>query len=85
MFLALHTLSGVLRLSGAAPSPGVSQGHTDTEPVCAVCQDSLDRVTPLPDTRRRDHSPRNKAEPFLYIKSCPSSQLSGPVCLRTFK
>ena len=68
MFLALHTLSGVLRLSGAAPSPGVSQGHTDTEPVCAVCEASLDRATPLPDTRRRerDHSPRNKAQPFLY-------------------
>ena len=69
MFLALHTLSGVLRLSGLAPEPGLSQGDSETEAVCPVCETSLaslDRATPLPDTRRRDHSPRHKAPPFLY-------------------
>ena len=65
MFLALHTLSGVLRLSGVAPGPGLSQSDTESEGVCPVCEASLDRVTPLPDTRWRDHSPRNKAPPFL--------------------
>ena len=66
MFLALHTLSGVLRLSGVTPGPGTSRGHTETESVCPVCEASLDQVTPLPEPRWRDHSPRNKATPFLY-------------------
>ena len=78
MFLALHTISGVLRLSGAGPSPGVSQAQADTtEPVCAVCEASLDRATPLPDTRRRDLSPRNKAPPFLYRSLCPGQPLAA--------
>ena len=93
MFLALHTLSGVLRLSGAAPGPGLSNSETETEPVCLVCEARLDRVTPLPDTRRRDHSPRNKAPPFLYrdhfsiyYQFCSVlALLSGLIFLRTFK
>ena len=82
MFLALHTISGLLRLSGAGPSPGVSQARTEvTEPVCAVCEGSLDRATPLPDTRRRerDLSPRNKAPPFLYRDQSVISLSSLPL------
>ena len=49
MLLALHSLSGVLRLSGLTSSPG-----------CEETEQSQDTLTPLPHPRRRELSPRNK-------------------------